>query len=401
MNRVFIVGLDKSNLEEIKELLRICPLIYAGKTALDFLHDKELIKDHQVIQLKKNLQLSLQSLKSSSCNSLVLASGDPGYFGILRTVRRMINPKRIITKPGISSIAKAFSRLNLPWDDALIVSAHGRKIEVLKHALSYPKVAVLTSPFVTPEKIFKFFLEHKIEKRLGFIASNLDFSEQVAGPSYIKSLVDRNFDPYSVVIIYNPDQINDGLITNNMFHYIDSEFLQLPFDTESQIDLLGQKYTKPEIRDLALSKLNLRPTGIFFDLGSGTGSVAITTKIKFPFLTVYAVENDPKVFNILKKNIKKLNLEILTIKDDIKNALNYLPEPDYVFLGGGGLQPLVKLLNTTNTAKIVASYASLDRALKAADLLGNLIEVNCAVGKRFPDNTWHLSAYNPVFLAFN
>ena len=93
----------------------------------------------------KHLDAALDTLDARSGHVAVLASGDPGFFGIVRALRgRGIEP---IVIPATSSVTLAFARLGLDWDDALVVSAHGRDPRhALAAALAHPKAAILTAP---------------------------------------------------------------------------------------------------------------------------------------------------------------------------------------------------------------------------------------------------------------
>lgn len=78
---------------------------------------------------------------------VVLASGDPGFFGIVRVLAERFGAQALDVRPGVSSVAAAFSRVGLPWDDAVVVSAHGRDLRTAVNVCrARPKVAVLTGP---------------------------------------------------------------------------------------------------------------------------------------------------------------------------------------------------------------------------------------------------------------
>jgi len=86
----------------------------------------------------------------------VLATGDPGMYGILKYLRTHFNPEDIEVIPGISSVQLAFARLCLPWHDAVVLSAHGRPAEKLAElAGNVGKAAVLTGTDNPPEKVFE------------------------------------------------------------------------------------------------------------------------------------------------------------------------------------------------------------------------------------------------------
>ena len=97
----------------------------------------------------RHLDETLDAISTHPGPTVVLASGDPGFFGIVRALRaRGITPNVI---PAVSSVADAFARIGLDWDDALVVSAHGRDPRrALAAALAHPKAAILTAPGADP-----------------------------------------------------------------------------------------------------------------------------------------------------------------------------------------------------------------------------------------------------------
>ncbi|MGW3634075.1 precorrin-6y C5,15-methyltransferase (decarboxylating) subunit CbiE, partial [Streptomyces sp. NPDC005122] len=104
---------------------------------------------------------------------VVLASGDPGFFGIVRALAERFGPERLDVRPGVSSVATAFARLGLPWDDAVVVSAHGRDLRTAAHVCrSHPKVAVLTGPGSGPAELGA-ALTHRSGARVLVVASAL------------------------------------------------------------------------------------------------------------------------------------------------------------------------------------------------------------------------------------
>uniref|UniRef100_UPI0015F075C9 precorrin-6y C5,15-methyltransferase (decarboxylating) subunit CbiE n=1 Tax=Streptomyces sp. WELS2 TaxID=2749435 RepID=UPI0015F075C9 len=85
---------------------------------------------------------------------VVLASGDPGFFGIVRALAERFGAGLLDVRPGVSSVATAFARIGLPWDDAVVVSAHGRELRTAVNVCrARPKVAVLTGPGAGPAEL--------------------------------------------------------------------------------------------------------------------------------------------------------------------------------------------------------------------------------------------------------
>ena len=91
-------------------------------------------------------------LAAHAGDAVVLASGDPGFFGILRCLRE--RGLACVVRPAVSSVALAFARAGLPWDDAQVVSGHGRDARpAINVCRAHPKVAVLTGPGCGPAEL--------------------------------------------------------------------------------------------------------------------------------------------------------------------------------------------------------------------------------------------------------
>lgn len=124
-----------------RELARTAALVVGGRRHLAELGIEE---DRQVILGALTPALGRIAQAAPGDDVLVVASGDPGFHGIVRRIRMAGHPVTVV--PAVSSVAAAFAAVALPWDDALVVSAHGKPIdEAVAAAKWHPKVAVLTS----------------------------------------------------------------------------------------------------------------------------------------------------------------------------------------------------------------------------------------------------------------
>jgi precorrin-6Y C5,15-methyltransferase (decarboxylating) len=159
--------------------------------------------------------------------------------------------------------------------------------------------------------------------------------------------------------------------------------------------------TKDEARAVVLAKLALPPSGVLWDIGAGSGSVGIECALVQPGLTVLAVEAAAEDAARVNENAQRHRVGVHVVTGSAPEVLAGLPAPDRVFVGGGGLPVLrVALERLAPGGRIVATYAALDRAAVAADLLGNLVQVGVDTGRRLPDGSWRLEAHNPVFVAW-
>jgi precorrin-6Y C5,15-methyltransferase (decarboxylating) len=332
----------------------------------------------------------------------VLASGDPGFFGILRALLRVLDRHRLEVIPAPSSVALAFGRLGLPWDDATVVSAHGRPLDEAVRAVRLArKAAVLTSPTTPPEALARELLAGGLRMDLVAVCSRLGSEDEAVEETSLEGLAARSWDPLSVVVLVGPG----GLRTLGW----DDERSErsgparplawgLP---DAWFAHRGGMVTKAEIRAVVLGKLALPPAGVLWDLGAGSGSVSVEAARLCPGLSVFAVEADPEDATRITANAQELGAAVHVITGRAPEALGQLPDPDRVFVGGGGTSVLEVALGRLRPAgRVVATYAAIDRALAAADRLGSMAQLGLSRGQRLPDGAWRLAAENPVFVAW-
>ena len=143
MSRISVIGLDGSPLSARSEkLLRQAEVVAGGRRHLEAAG----VEPGRSVVLEGDLSSAMSRLEGAE-SGVVLASGDPGYFGIVRALAERFGRKSLDVTPALSSVALASSRAGIPWDDAVTVSAHGRDPRrAMNVCRAYPKVAVLTSP---------------------------------------------------------------------------------------------------------------------------------------------------------------------------------------------------------------------------------------------------------------
>jgi precorrin-6Y C5,15-methyltransferase (decarboxylating) len=185
--------------------------------------------------------------------------------------------------------------------------------------------------------------------------------------------------------------------------------LGLPDDAFEQRRPLRGQITKREVRAVSLYSLGLRPDSLVWDIGAGTGSVALEAALIAHRGRVFAIERDPESLPLLERNVARFSPgNVQVVPGEAPQALAGLPDPDSVFLGGSGgrlaelLEAVVRRLRPQGT--VVANLAALERAQEAYHRLQDLglaVElamVSAARGKEMPGGGVRLEALNPVFI---
>jgi precorrin-6Y C5,15-methyltransferase (decarboxylating) len=348
------------------------------------------------VELRADLGQALddvQRWRSRGETVCIVVSGDPGFFGLARLARARLGAGAVKVHPAPSSVALAFARLGMAWDDALVVSAHGRPLTpAVEAVLTQPKVAVLSSPDHPPEALGGGLLDAGCGAREVVVATRLEEPDEKLWLGDLLGLANGIFDPMSVVICLAPSAPGGpeqpggaGLAWG------------LPDKTYEHRDGM---ITKSEVRAVALGKLRVPEAGVLWDIGAGSGSVAAECARLAPGLRVFAVERRPDDVIRLRANLATTAATV--IHGEAPGALAGLPDPDRVFVGGGGLSLIDAALDRLRPdGAVVATYAALDRASAAAARLGHLVQVSVSRGTPIgAEGSLRLRAENPVFVCW-
>jgi len=318
----------------------------------------------------------------------VLASGDPGFFGIVRVLAARFGPDRLDVHPAPSSVSLAFARLGLPWDDAAVISAHGRPLaEAARRAVRHPKAAVFVAPDAPPEALGRELRALGARHRRAAVCSRLGEPDERVDVLTLEELAAGSFDSMSIVLLLDGDGV--------------AEAPTLEWGrSEERFAARDGLVTKGEVRAVALGKLALPRAGVVWDVGAGSGSVAIEIAALRPGLRVVAVERRADDLRRIEANANAHGATVELVYGEAPDALDALPDPDRVFVGGGGVAVLDAVLARMRPAgRVVATFAALDRAAAAYQRLGNLAEVSVSRGRPLAGGV-RLESENPVFVAW-
>ena len=319
----------------------------------------------------------------------LLVSGDPGFFGLLRLARGRFGLTGLAVHPAPSAVALAFARAGLPWDDAVVVSAHGRPIEpAVETVLHHPKVAVLTSPEHPPEALGRGLVAAGSAVRNVVVAARLGEPGESVWSGDVDGLAAGHFDALAVVICLAPGPRSD---TGPVWAW---------GRPDGSYQHRAGLITKAEVRAVALGKLRLPSAGVLWDVGAGSGSVASECARLAPGLRVFAIERRADDVKRLRANLSGTGAVV--VSGEAPHALAGLPDPDRAFVGGGGLAVLDAVMARLRPGgTVVATFAALDRAAAAASRLGHLVQISVSRGVAVgPDGAVRLAAENPVFVCW-
>lgn len=319
----------------------------------------------------------------------VLAAGDPGFFGIVRVLAARLGHDALDVHPAPSSISLAFGRVGLPWDDAIIATCHGRPLDdAVRAVVAAPKVAVLVSRDAPPQAVGRAALAAGCGPRDVWVCSHLGENEERVTHTDLEGLATGSFDPLSVVVLVAAAA------------GVAPEAQRVWGRDESAFAHRAGLITKGEVRAIVLGKLDLPATGVMWDVGAGSGSVAVEIAGLVPALNVFAIEQNADACALIRDNARGASVTV--VEGSAPDALVVLPDPDRAFVGGGGIAVLDAVLARLRPGgTVVATYAVLASAIAAAERLGSLVQVSINRGTPIgPDGQLRLAAENPVFVVW-
>lgn len=330
-------------------------------------------------------------------NVCVLASGDPGFFGAARILTARFGPA-VTIHPAPSAVSLAFARAGMGWDDATVVSAHGRSLDAgLTQIIGAAKAAVLTSPDTPPEAIGR-ALDGAALRADVWVCSRLGHSDETVVRCDVAGLAGGSFDPLSVVIIRRVSaEGHDAPAVAWRSGPGSSTGFGRPVSSFAH---RAGMITKPEVRAVVLSKLDLHGGVTLWDVGAGSGAVAVEAAGLAPGLRAWAIERRADDCRRIAANAE--GLAVTVMEAEAPGCFDALPDPDRVFIGGGGIEVLEAVCaRVAPGTPVVASFATMDRAVAAAGRLGNLVQIG--INRAAPigvGGALRLDADNPVFVAW-
>lgn len=308
-----------------------------------------------IVELSGDLEPALAALARAGGPAVVLASGDPGFFGVVRVLAERFGRHRLEVIPSVSAVAAAFAAAGLPWDDALVVTAHGRDPRPAVHAcLAHPKVAVLTQPGFGPAEL---------AARLGggrrlLVAERLgELDQRVVEGDPATIAAGRWADPNVVLVFDERRAVPAGMGGAWPARRAPTRWA-LP---EAAFEHRDGMITKSEVRALVLARLAPGLGDLVWDVGAGSGSVGI--ECARLGAAVIAVDRDPLACKLVATNAGRHQVDVRVVDGAAPEALATLPDPDAVFVGGSGglLGAILRLVAARARRAVVVALTGADR----------------------------------------
>ena len=324
----------------------------------------------------------------------VLVSGDVGFFSLAKTISGKLPECNCTRYCGISSLVYFASKLEMSWDDAKIVSMHGREQKLVAAVAQNEKVFSLTGGDNSPHVLCQKLCDHGLGDVKVYVGENLSYAEEKITCATAEEISKLKFPSLSVMMIINEKASAFEYAVHGL---ADELFMR------SKVPM-----TKQEVRSVSISKLQPKATDLIYDIGAGTGSCSIELALLARKGKVYAFERNPVAVELLGKN-KELfavtNLEI--IAGEALENIKKMPAPDCVFVGGSGgdLCEMLDIIYSKNSAcRVVINAITIETLAEVAayynarkDYELEVVNVFAARSKKL-GNYNLMMAQNPVYV---
>jgi len=324
---------------------------------------------------------------------VVAMSGDVGFFSGAKKLLPLLKDYDTTVLPGISSLAYLCAKLGTSYEDVIPVSLHGRSHDIVPDVREYPRVFALVGGENGAGRLCRDLAEAGLGHVNISVGQRLSYPDEQITAGTADTLKDQVFDSLSVALIENAGA--DPVVTHG-----------LPDNAFTRTEAVPM--TKSEVRSVCLSKLALTEHAIAWDVGAGTGSVAIEMALQARKGQVYAIERKDSAVELLHENVRRFRITNLTVVPGIApEACSDLPAPTHAFIGGssGNMKDIIALLLEKNprvrivaTAITLESITELTMCCKQFDFTYTEV-VSMSVARNRKAGPYNLmTGQNPIFI---
>ncbi len=348
-------------------------------------------------EIRNNVASYLRELvqRAAQTQVVILASGDPGFFGLGATLLKVLPPEEVLLFPQPTTLQAAFARLKISWSEAAFTSAHARPVsEVIGAVRRYAKVGILTDPRQNPAWLAEKLLSAGVPDCTAFVLQNLGAANEAVIQTRLVELPGQQFADLNVLV----------LVQDTGWKPVAS-FVNRP--DEAYAHVRGM-ITKRDVRAVSISRLAVRENDIVWDIGAGSGAVSIELAELAWRGRVFAVEKDNTCLDCIQANLARFGCQnVEVVAADAPEGLAGLPTPDAVFIGGSGGNLEEILLHIEMVAqrvcRVTANFTLLENLLTASHWMQQhgwqpeIIEAGFSYGKPVGNGT-RLAPANPVYI---
>lgn len=321
-------------------------------------------------------------------------SGDVGFYSGATALYDKLGAYDVEVIPGISSLVYFCAKLHTTWQDATLVSAHGREHDAVGAIQSSPKTFCITGGKTKVDDICRSLVERGLGDVRIAAGERLSYDNERIVEGTAAELAEMTFENLTVMLAVNPRPVTRAFAAPSL---ADGDFLR------------GKApMTKEEVRALVISKLHIAPNHTVWDVGAGTGSVSVEAALAASRGTVCAIERNADAIELMRKNREAFGLtNLVVVEGEAPAALADLPAPDRVFIGGsaGNLDAIIGTAFSANPrARICVTAITLETLSASLECLrsrgiedADIVQVSVARADKV--GSYHLMrAENPIYI---
>ena len=383
--KIPIVGVGPDGLAGLtarsRDLLTAAEMVFGSEPALRLL--PELTAER--VRIGTDLPEVVEKLRANlgTKRMAIAAVGDPLFYGTARYLSDKLGPDAFEVVPHVSSMQLAFARIMVSWEEAYLTDLSAKSLDdVLDKIRTAETVGLFTSDTYPPNRVARELLARGLDYFRGFVCENLGGKDERITQAELSEIQDMRFDPLNVFILRRkpntPDRPKAGALLRRFGN---------PDDVFAQSRPKTGLITQAEVRAVALAQLDLRVGDVAWDVGAGSGSVAIEMAQLVSPGVVYAIEQDSADYHLIQANLETFGIaNVKPVFGTAPGVFANLPAPDAIFVGGNGgevarlleasfaaLRPGGRLVSNVGTLEMIsATYAVLKRLGPVDVLLMNL-----------------------------
>ncbi len=333
-NKIYIIGIGDDGIEGLtttaRKLVEQADVLVGAEPSLAAATGGRAER----ILIGSNLDSVVHRLAEYAAKRVVvLASGDPLFYGTARYFCERLGKERFEVVPHVSSMQLAFARVKENWDEAYLANLASQGLElVVEKVRTAEKVGLFTTESSSPAVVARALLERHIDYFTVYICENLGAPDERVTHAELADIASHDFSALNVMILIRKPNAPDrpsSMIGRRLFGNPDERFLQ----TQPKRGLL----TPAEVRCIALAEMDLGPASIVWDVGAGSGSVAIEAAQIAAGGQVFAIEKDPDDYQLIAANAARFGVtNLIPVLGQAPEVWADMPRPDAIFVGGSG-----------------------------------------------------------------
>ncbi|HKB02477.1 MAG TPA: precorrin-6y C5,15-methyltransferase (decarboxylating) subunit CbiE [Gemmataceae bacterium] len=335
---------------------------------------------------------------------VVVATGDPLFYGVARYLCDRLGKERFEVLPHVSSMQLAFARVKETWEEAYLTDLSARSLDdVLDRIRGAETVGLFTSETYHPARIARELLIRGLDYFRAYVCENLGGKDERITQGELSELQGMHFDPLNVMILKRkPGRPDAPRAAKRLARFGN------PDDVFAQSRPKTGLITQAEVRAIALAQLDLQPGCVMWDVGAGSGSVALEAAQLVDPGRVYAIEQDSADYHLIVANAETFGIRnVQAVFGTAPAVFQGLPDPDAIFIGGNGgevsrlleasyaaLRPGGRLVANVGTLEMLnLTYETLKRLAPGVSVL--LMNLSRSVEQL---EALRFEAVNPTFL---